>query len=157
METLTKHFRDLTRAAFARYGFAYAEVIARWPEIVGGNLASQCRPDRIRWPRGAGDEARKSGGTLIIAAAPGRALELQYEVPRIIERINGFYGHGAIAAVKVVQSSEAFKAPPPAPRKSKNIAYPQSFMEIDDERLKAALTRLGEGIAGRSQGSPQGK
>lgn len=157
METLDKHFRHLTRAVFDRHGFAYGEVIARWPDIAGEALARHCRPERIRWPRGSGAEARKSGGTLVIAAAPGRALDLQYEVPRIIERVNGFYGYGAIAAVKVVQAPEPIGQPPkPAPRPLKPV--PDQILEkIEDDQLKAALARLGQGAAGTGPGSPQGK
>lgn len=155
MDTLDKHFRELTRAAFARYGFAYAEVLARWPEIVGVQLADFCRPDRVRWPKGTG--AARSGGTLVIGAAPGRGLELQYEVPRIIERVNRFYGHGAIAAVKIMTLAH----PPSAPRKPpadgrKTVPY-HIAAPIQDDRLKAALERLGSAVAGRAQGSPQGK
>ncbi len=84
MESLTKHFRSITRAAFARHGFAQADVVSNWTEIVGEDLGAISAPERIRWPRGAGDEARKSGGTLVMRAAPGRALDLQYEAPRII-------------------------------------------------------------------------
>ena len=157
METLTKHFSILTRAVFARYGFAYAEVIARWPEIVGEDLARHCRPDRIRWPKGAGEAAAKAGGTLIINAAPGRALELQYEVPRIIERVNRFYGHGAIAAVKVMQSQGLPVEPARGAAPCGKPVYVPALTEIEDERLKAALTRMGQGVAGRSTGSPQGK
>ena len=73
METLTKHFRELTRAAFARYGFAYAEVIARWPEVVGEDLARVSRPDRIRWPKGAGAEA--AGFVVCGADSLGKAPE----------------------------------------------------------------------------------
>ena len=157
METLTKHFRELTRAAFARYGFAHAEVIARWPEIAGEELARVSRPMRIRWPQGAGADAQKRGGTLTIAAAPGRALELQYEVQHIIERINRFYGHGAIAAVKVVQSS-GFPAVPRKPPATPGKTLPvQALAEIGDDGLKAALGRLGEAVAARPAGSPQGK
>ena len=130
METLDKHFRELTRAAFARYGFAYAELIGRWPAIVGDAVAQACEPERIKWPRAAGESAQKQGGTLVIRAAPGRGLDLQHETPRIIERINGFYGYGAIAAVKIMQgrtggktSAACFKAhPPPVPVKLDGIA-----------------------------------
>lgn len=153
METLDKHFRDLTRAAFQRYGFAYGEIVARWPEIVGPALAGFCRPERIKWPRGAGENARKLGGTLVIGAAPGRALDLQYEVPRIIERVNAFYGHGALAAVKVVAAAD-LAAPPTRTSEPAKISIPdQSLEKISDAPLRAALERLGRGIAG----SPQGK
>ena len=155
MDTLDKHFRNLTRAAFARYGFAYAEVIARWPEIVGEDLARVSRPDRIRWPHGAASE--KLGGTLIVGAAPGRALELQYEVPRIIERVNRFHGHGAIAAVKVITLASFPPSPPKTPQAPIKAIPVQLVAPISDEGLKAALLQLGASVAGRSAGSPQGK
>ena len=157
METLTKHFRELTRAAFARYGFAYAEVIARWPEVVGEDLARVSRPDRIRWPKGAGAEAAKLGGTLVINAAPGRALELQYEVPRIIERVNRFYGHGAISAVKVMQSQSIPQERGRRPEMPRKPVIIEALGKIEDEALQAALGRLGEAVANRPKGSPQGK
>ena len=157
MDTLDKHFRNLTRLAFARYGFAYAEVIARWPEIAGEDLARVSRPERIRWPRGAAAGSEKSGGTLLVGAAPGRALELQYEVPRIIERVNRFYGHGAIAAVKVITLAGFPSSPPKAPEVPVNPISVQLVAPIDDEGLKAALARLGSSVVGRAAGSPQGK
>jgi hypothetical protein len=157
MDTLDKHFRELTRQAFARYGLSYAEVIARWPEIVGEALAQHARPERIKWPRGAGENAQKLGGTLVIAAAPGRALDLQYEVPRIIERINTFYGFGAIAAVKIMTQPKAFPAPQqPRPAPAKDFIDP-ALETISDDGLRAALQRLGAAVAGAGAGSPQGK
>jgi hypothetical protein len=158
METLDKHFRALTQQAFARYGFAYGELAARWPEIVGEALSPHCEPQRIRWPRGTGENAQKSGGTLFIVAAPGRALDIQYETPRIVERINRFYGYGAITAVKIVQGSlgpakpvRPSPLPPPPERLCKEV------QSIDDPRLRAALERLAAGVASRGQSSPQGK
>ena len=96
MERLDKHFEKLTKASFARYGFAYGELMARWPEIVGETLAQYCEPEQIKWPRGAGETAQKLGGTLVIRAEPGRGLDLQYQSHQIIERINQFYGYGAV-------------------------------------------------------------
>ena len=115
METLSKHFREITKAAFARYGFAQADVVANWDAIVGADLAAVSAPERIKWPRGSGEEAQKQGGTLVIRAAPGRALELQYEASRIISRINSFFGYGAVAQVKVMQAVELGKPRPKPP------------------------------------------
>jgi hypothetical protein len=67
---------------------------------VGEDLAAVSAPERIRWPRGAGEAQQMQGGTLVVRAAPGRALELQYEALRIIARINGYLGYGAIAKLK---------------------------------------------------------
>jgi hypothetical protein len=157
METLSKHFREITRAAFARYGFAEADVVANWEAIVGSDLSEVSAPERIRWPRGAGEDAQKRGGTLVIRAAPGRALELQYEASRIISRINSFFGYGAVATLKVIQAQQLPLRPgrpPPLPEKP---VCEQELATLDEGPLKAALERLGRGIARSSRSSPQGK
>lgn len=156
METLSKHFREITKAAFARYGFAQADVVANWDAIVGEDLAAVSAPERIKWPRGSGEDARKQGGTLVIRAAPGRALELQYEASRIISRINSFFGYGAVAGLKVMPAA-AFvlprRKPPALPDKP---VHEQDVNAVEDPSLRAALERLGRGVAG-SRSSPQGK
>lgn len=157
METLSKHFREITRAAFARYGFAAADAAAGWEEIVGADLAAVSAPERIRWPRGSGEAAQKQGGTLIIRAAPGRALELQYEASRIIARMNGYFGYGAIAAVKVVQAANLPKPPPKPPVLPEKPVCEQELGRIAPSPLKEALERLGRAVAGASRSSPQGK
>ncbi len=156
METLSKHFREITKAAFARHGFAQADVVANWDAIVGEALAAVSAPDRIKWPRGSGEEAQKRGGTLVIRAAPGRALELQYEASRIISRINSFFGYGAVAQLKVLQAAELGKPRPAPPVVSEKTVYEQEVEQVEDSGLRAALERLGRGVATR-RSSPQGK
>lgn len=158
MESLTKHFRNITRAAFARHGFAQADVVTNWNEIVGEDLAAISAPERIRWPKGAGEEAQKSGGTLVIRATPGRALDIQYEASRIIGRINSFFGYGAVAALKVVQAGALLQKPPAPARHVLQISIDnQELAAMEDGQLKAALERLGQGIAMASKSSPQDK
>lgn len=158
MDTLNKHAREITRAAFARHGFAQADIAASWPEIVGEELAAHSAPERIKWPRGSGEAAQKSGGTLVIRAAPGRALELQYEAPRITARINGFFGYGAVSGLKVVQATGNLRKLPPAaaPLPEKPVCE-QELARLDDSPLKAALERLGRGVARNRRSSPQAK
>ena len=157
MESLNKYFREITRAAFARHGFAQAEIITNWGDIVGRDLAQVSAPERIKWPRGSGEEAQKSGGTLVIRAAPGRALELQYEASRIIGRVNSFFGYGAIGQIKVMQAQDLGQRPArPAPFNPKPLTN-QKLEEIEDASLKEALERLGRAAAASRQSSPQGK
>ena len=161
MERLDKHFEKLTKASFARYGFAYGELMGRWPEIVGETLARHCEPERIKWPRGAGEMAQKLGGTLVIRAEPGRGLDLQYQSHQIIERINQFYGYGAVTSVKVMQGHVASSKP----LKNKDIpldsktekALETSLESIADEKLKQALHRLGAGALAQRPSSPHDK
>jgi len=158
MQTLDKDFRALTRAAFARYGFAYADLITQWPAIVGDHLAQWSEPVRIKWPRAGADE-RKQGGTLVIRAVPGRSLDLQHETPQIIDRINGFYGYSAIASVKIIQGTlSAKKAGHPAPPglgPDQAKALEAQIEAVADPGLKEALRRLGTGILAHR--SPQAK
>ncbi|CAN5273105.1 hypothetical protein BH10PSE7_BH10PSE7_41250 [soil metagenome] len=152
MKTLGKEFRELTRQSFARYGFAYAELLAQWPAIVGERLSAYCEPQRIKWPR-AGDGERKMDGTLVIIAVPGRSLDLQHEIPHIIERINGFYGYGAIGSIKIVQGTPSQKpAPPVTPilPEDRVAALEARLATVSDPGLKDALRRLGTGALSRS-------
>ena len=161
MERLDKHFEKLTKASFARYGFAYGELMARWPEIVGGALAQHSEPERIKWPRGSGENAQKLGGTLVIRAEPGRGLDLQYQTHQIIERINQFYGYGAITSIKITQGHLAKSKP--LTNKDNIIddkteeALELRLQSIADERLKEALHRLGAGALAKRPGSPHEK
>ena len=159
METLDKHFRQLSRASFARYGFAYGDLIAQWPVIVGEQFAQFCEPERIRWPKSAAENDRQAGGTLVIRAAAGRGLDLQYEGPQIIERINRFFGYGAITSLKIMQGHFSPKSKPiptlADPEITQTLA--QKLDRIADDRLREALSRMGQGVLTAAKSSPQGK
>ena len=161
MERLDKHFEKLTKASFARYGFAYGELLARWPDIVGEGLARHSQPERIKWPRGAGETAQKLGGTLVIRAEPGRGLDLQYQSHQIIERINQFYGYGAVTSVKIMQghvtTNKHLKNNSNSLDSKTETALEEELQSIADEKLKEALHRLGAGALAKRPGSPQGK
>jgi hypothetical protein len=158
MHTLTKPFRELTRAAFARYGFAYADLIAQWPEIAGERVAQWSEPERIRWPRQSAGE-QKMGGTLIIRAIPGRGLDLQHEAPRILERINAFHGYAAIAQIKIIQAPLQRRSRPARPvlklDETATKDLESQIAPVEDSALKEALRRLGTGVL--ASRSPQNK
>lgn len=151
MERLDKHFRTLARQTFARYGFAYAELIVQWPAVVGEALAGASRPERLRWPRASSSpDGRKQGATLVVRAAEGRALEIQHLAPRIIERINAFYGYYAVVALKIVQGP----LPVGPIRQARPLAAPPACLDlldgIGDDRLKQSLQRLAAGALPRA-------
>ncbi|QPC42112.1 DUF721 domain-containing protein [Kaustia mangrovi] len=163
---LWNHFAGLTRATFERYGFAYAEILSQWPAIVGEELAAISQPERLRWPRLSPLEAedskarrqRKYGGTLVIRVTHGRALEVQHDTPRIMERINSYYGYAAIAELKVIQGPLARRgdrgAHPPAPPTldaPEERALRREISDIEDDGLRKALHRLGRGVKTRSR------
>jgi hypothetical protein len=153
MERLDKHFKRLTRAVFERHGFAYGEALTQWDAIVGERLAQHTRPLKVKWPR-QHSSPQKLGGVLTVQAAPGFALELHYETPRLIERINSYFGYGAISAVRIVpgnparhsRSLKAAAAVPPG----EAAAIKERLAGIAEGGLKEALARLGAGVKSRS-------
>ena len=159
MKTLDRPFRDLTQAVFARYGFAYGELLSQWASIVGDATAQVCKPERISWPRQVGEARQRLGGTLVLRAAPGRGLELQYEIPRLIERINAFYGYSAIAAIKIRQvsvlSPKPATRPKPVLEAAQAAALEAELASVTDEDLRAALRRLGIGSLASTLSSQQ--
>jgi len=151
LERLDRYFDPVAGKALERFGFAYAEMIANWSAIVGDELAAVSTPERVRWPRsGEAHEGRGRGGTLIIAAEAGSAIELQHDSERIIERINGYYGYEAITGLKIRQT-RVKRHPPPPPRPAKVSPdeaerLHRHLQTVADEPLKAALERLGSGV-----------
>jgi len=152
MERLDKHFKQLTRAAYEKHGFAYGEVLTQWEAIVGEKLARHTRPLKIKWPR-QGSSPRKYGGILMVQAAPGFAMELHYESPRLIERLNGYFGYGAISAIKIApgtyapSSSSPNSAPATVP--GEDFSLKERLAGIAEGSLKEALARLGAGVKSR--------
>ena len=77
----------ITAPAMRRQGFARAEVLSRWAEIVGPELAAGCQPERLVFKRDG------SGATLKVRVEAGLGPEIQHRSPAIIERINGYFGY----------------------------------------------------------------
>jgi hypothetical protein len=158
LDRLDKHFSPIAAKVLRRFGFAYADLIANWRAIVGERLAETSAPERVRWPRGGeAEEGRGRGGVLVVAVEGASAIDLQHDSARIIERINGYYGYEAIAALKIHQTRvrrRTMRAAPPPPLSASEAEALEARLEaIGDERLKAALQRLGEGVLARAGGT----
>jgi hypothetical protein len=144
----------LTRPVYKRRGFARADVLARWPAIVGETLAATSCPEKLSFPTGSG-----AGATLQVRVASGFALELQHLAPLVIERINTYYGYQAVARLKLIQG--------PLPRGS--AAHRRLLRPLDpadeaklahqtagqpDAELRAALQALGRSLRGSLERLP---
>ena len=146
MDRLDHHFKIVTKAAYERYGRAYGEMLSRWPAIAGDRLADRTRPERIVWPRRETRE-RKSDGVLVVRVEPAFALDLQYEAPVLIERINRYFGYAAVGRLRIVKGETGVKPRrPPPPPPAGDEAIGRQLSGIDDDRLKAALSKLGSGL-----------
>ncbi|MEJ2116907.1 MAG: DciA family protein [Alphaproteobacteria bacterium] len=140
----------LMRPAFEKFGFSAAAILTDWPAIAGAEIASYTAPERLKWPRnkpedGAG-ERKQTGATLVLRVGGARALEVEYMRGQLIERINACFGYRAVSEIRIVQAPVE-NASAASSRNRKAPASPppsdiSGFDDIQDERLKSALTRM---------------
>jgi hypothetical protein len=139
--------RVAIKDAFAQQGFAATELVTRWSTIVGPEISAHCEPEKIQWPRPYdGEEPRP--GTLVLRVEGPTAVEIQHLKRLILDRVNRFFGWQAVAELRLRQAPlsrrETPKRPTVDPQAAERIAT--SLTAIDDDRLRAALARLGAAI-----------
>ena len=81
--------------AFARQGFASSELVTRWADIVGAEIAAHSEPEKIQWTRGA-DGHTPEPGTLVLRVEGPTAIEIQHLSGVVLERVNRFFGWQAV-------------------------------------------------------------
>lgn len=137
---------EIGRAAFRKFGFVQSSVVSRWDEIVGARYAAVSAPESIRFPIG-----KKSEGTLELTVEGAHATMIQHVLPEIIERVNRFFGYGAVARVKVRQGAVARPMTPKATvqpmLKPVPLELGDSLREIGDPELFAVLESLAKSLA----------
>ena len=139
--------------AFKQQGFASGEILARWADIVGPEIAVHCEPMKINWPRqnGAGTlgEEPPEPATLLLRVEGPAALEIQHMSAVILERVNRFFGWHAVGRLTIRQAPLSRRDGPKRPRVPDAKAVAQeaaSLTAVEDDDLRAALARLGASI-----------
>jgi hypothetical protein len=146
LRPLADVLRKTLTDAFAKQGFASVELVTRWPDIVGAEIAAHSQPERIQWPRTPQERNAPEPGTLLLRVEGPAALEIQHLSGVILERVNQFFGWQAVAAVRLRQAPLARRAAPrapPAPDPAATERIAATLPEIRDEKLRQALARLG--------------
>ena len=136
--------------AFPKQGFAATELLTRWPEIVGAEIAAHSEPEKIRWPRPVGDAA-PDPGTLMLRVEGPTAVEIQHLSGVILERVNRFFGWQAVGDLALRQAPLRHRAlaMPPAPDPAAAASVAATLTEIADDKLRDALARLGAAVGKR--------
>lgn len=134
--------------AFAKQGFASSELVTRWPDIVGPEIAAHAEPVKLQWPRGAEGDPQEPA-TLVLRVEGPAAIEIQHLAGVILERVNRFFGWPATARIALRQAPirrrEPRRVKSADPDRAAKIA---ATLPIEDEGLKQALGRLGAAIKG---------
>ncbi len=133
--------------AFARQGFASAELVTRWSEIVGAEIAAHSEPEKIQWPRTVVGRPPEPG-TLVLRVEGPTAVEIQHLSGIVLERVNRFFGWQAVGGLRLRQAPLARRttSQPPALDREAAARIAAGLSGIADDKLRDALARLGAAI-----------
>jgi hypothetical protein len=151
--TQTRALADVLRKtlndAFAKQGFASTELVTRWAEIAGAEIAAHSQPVKIQWLRPVGAAAPEPG-TLVLRVEGPTAVEIQHQSGVILERVNRFFGWQAVGQLALRQAPLRRRPSPKPPAHDAEAAarVAATLGEIADDDLRAALGRLGAAVRG---------
>jgi hypothetical protein len=134
--------------AYAKQGFASRELVTRWAEIAGSEVAAHSDPLKIQWPRPVEGQPQEPA-TLVLRVDGPMALEIQHASDVILQRVNRFLGWSAVGRLALRQAPLSR----PMPRKAAKALDAASVAKlaatlsrVEDEDLRTALARLGASI-----------
>jgi hypothetical protein len=139
---------DVFSDAYAKQGFAARELVTRWAEIAGSDIAKYSEPLKMQWPRPVEGQPQEPA-TLVLRVEGPTALEIQHASDTILERVNRFFGWHAVGRLALRQAPLSRRNRPAMPRgpDPKTVAkVAESLSAVEDEQLRAALARLGASI-----------
>ncbi len=134
-------------------GFASRDVITHWQVIAPEPYNSVARPEKLVWPR-AGRSAE--GATLHVACAPTHKLALAHEGSAIAAAINRYFGYLLVKDVRLsatpftAHSAQQAQGSPEVSEAVRDKVR-GTVEGVEDDALRAALQRLGNGILSRKR------
>ena len=138
---------DVFSDAYAKQGFAARELVTRWAEIAGPEVAAHSEPLKIQWPRPV--EGQSEPATLVLRVEGPMALEIQHASDVILQRVNRFFGWSAVGRLALRQAPLSRRDRPQtsrAPGAAEVAELQKTLTSVEDEELRAALARLGASI-----------
>lgn len=144
---MARHALGLLKGHLAKRGFAQIELVTRWPEIAGTELSVHCVPLKF--------SVTASGAAVLSLLADDRAaLELQHQTPKLIDKINRYFGYAAVSKIKVIAGDipkpriRPTVRPLSAGEESELLSWTS---QVSDPDLREALTRLGRNALAESR------
>ncbi|MEA3027327.1 MAG: hypothetical protein QOF91_2612 [Alphaproteobacteria bacterium] len=137
--------------AFRKQGFAATELVTRWKDIVGADIAAHAEPIKLQWPREVNGEPVEPA-TLVLRVEGPASIEIQHQSAVVLERINRFFGWQAVGRIALRQAPLSRPKVKPAPPKldvAEAARVEATLDEVADDGLRAALGRLGAAVKGR--------
>src|SRR5258708_24524444 len=106
---------DVFSDAYAKQGFAARELVTRWAEIAGAEIAAHSQPLKMQWPRPVEGQPQEPA-TLVLRVEGPMALEIQHSSDVILARVNRFFGWSAVGRLALRQAPLSRPKLPATPR-----------------------------------------
>ena len=116
--------------AFKKQGFAATELVTRWKDIVGADIAAHAEPIKLQWPREVNGEPAEPA-TLVLRVEGPVAIEIQHQSAR---------DPGADQPLLRLAGGRADRAPPGAAVAAQGKAAPPKLDAAEVARVEATLT-----------------
>ena len=125
--------RSITKDIFKKRGFKEHKVITNWKDIVGDEISIYTIPESLTHNK-----------LLTIKCESSHALEFQYHIPKIIERITIMMGYPAVKSIRIKQGNiknknKAVKIKKNAISKKNKEELNSILNKVNDENLKKKL------------------
>ena len=138
---------DVFSDAYAKQGFAARELVTRWADIAGAEIARHSEPLKLQWPRPVEGQPQEPA-TLILRVEGPAALEIQHSSDVILQRVNRYFGWSAVGRLALRQAPLSRRKAPrrsaPDPKSVAEVA--KTLSAVEDDELRDALARLGAAI-----------
>ncbi|VAW14375.1 hypothetical protein MNBD_ALPHA12-1733 [hydrothermal vent metagenome] len=131
-------------------GFASRDLLTHWGVIAPAPYNKVSIPDRLVWQR---NQEGAEGAILFVRCEEGQRLALTYDSVLIAAAINRYFGYLLVDTVKL--SVEPFTSG--SREKTHNVCEPNKdelalveaeLGDVEDEKLKTSLRKLGHGLFG---------
>lgn len=135
-------------------GFATRDILTHWKVIAPPPYDAVTMPDKLTWPRQAGQS--HEGAVLYLRCAPGQALFAQHDAPAIAAAVNRYFGYLLVSEVRLsaepfTPGSGAKVQKRPQPSQSDIAKVGAAIEKVEDNDLREALRVLGLALSARSE------
>ena len=144
---LSKQLDALTKNLLGKRGFANADLLLHWSDVVGEDLAKGVKPDKITYPKNT-----REGAVLHVRVGAGSfAVIMEHQKKVLLDRINTFLGYEAIGDIKIKQDLVEINAPK-AEKKERILTAEEEkqlnekLQNIKDEELRKKLYNIAKSI-----------
>src|SRR3954453_4609620 len=128
---------DVLSAAYAKQGFAARELVIRWAEIAGTEIAAHAEPLKMQWPRPV-DGQPQQPATLVLRVEGPMARGIQHSSDVILWRWNRFFVGHAVGRLALRQGPLSHRPKPqrPSPPEAKAVAQvAETQTAVEDDAL----------------------